>query len=102
MRERFLAFEMPADFVQTLRGDREAIRSANSQNQGETQDGVENTVLIDQLLNAAGDAVQALDAIMGNKYAKEPEKLRAWSTASRIESAPQRAKKAAAVETGSG
>ena len=37
-----------------------------------------------------------LDAIMHNKYARQPEKLRAWQSASHIERAPQREKKAPA------
>ena len=38
----------------------------------------------------------ALNAIMHNKYARNPEKLRAWQSASHIERAPQREKKAPA------
>jgi hypothetical protein len=39
--------------------------------------------------------VQELDAIMNNKYSRQPEKLRAWQSASRVERAPQREKKPA-------
>jgi len=34
-----------------------------------------------------------LDAIMCIKYAPQPEKLRAWQSASHVERAPQREKK---------
>ena len=34
-----------------------------------------------------------LDTIMGNKYTRQPEKLKAWLAASRAERAPQREKK---------
>ena len=34
-----------------------------------------------------------LDAMIHNKYTRQPEKLRAWQTASRVERAPQREKK---------
>jgi len=34
---------------------------------------------------------------MHNKYARHPEKLRAWQSASRVERAPQREKKPAVV-----
>jgi len=40
-----------------------------------------------------------LNAIMHNKYARNPDKLRAWESASRIERAPQREKSAANVTT---
>ncbi len=39
------------------------------------------------------------DAIMQNKYARIPEKLRAWQSASHIERAPQREKKPAPAKT---
>ena len=39
--------------------------------------------------------VTHLDAIMRNKYARNPDKLSAWDSASHIERAPQRAKKPA-------
>lgn len=39
--------------------------------------------------------VTQLDAIMHNKYARDPDKLRAWSSASHIERAPKREKKPA-------
>jgi hypothetical protein len=84
---------MPTDFVEDLRADREAVRDANQHNQGETQEGVENTELIGQILGKAADDVQELDAIMNNKYSRQPEKLRAWQSASRVERAPQREKK---------
>jgi hypothetical protein len=39
--------------------------------------------------------VTQFDAIMRNKYARNPDKLNAWDSASHIERAPQRAKKPA-------
>jgi len=43
------------------------------------------------------EEVNYLNAIMHNKYARHPEKLRAWQSASRVERAPQRQKQPAAV-----
>jgi len=57
------------------------------------QEGVENTNLIGELLGQANDEITELDAIMHNKYTRQPEKLRAWQSASHVESAPQREKK---------
>ncbi len=91
-RQRFIAYEIASDFVTDLRADREALRQANQLNQGETQEGVENTKLIGEILEAAALDVQQLDATMQNRYARRPEKLRVWQTASRVERAPQRAK----------
>lgn len=95
LRARFIAYDLPADFVTNLRADRQAITDANQHNQSEVQGGVENTELIGQLLGRASDEVTELDAIMHNKYTRQPEKLRTWQSASRVERAPQREKKPA-------
>ncbi len=93
LRARFIAYELPGDFVADLRADRKAITDANQVNRAENQEGVENTELIGQLLGRASDDVTELDAIMYNKYTRQPEKLRAWQSASHVERAPQREKK---------
>jgi hypothetical protein len=43
---------------------------------------------------------QSFDVIMNNKYARQPEKLRAWQSASRVERVPQREKKPAPAAGG--
>jgi len=95
LRTKFVAYELPADFVTALRADRKAVADANQLNQSEVQDGVENTRLIGELLTQINDEITQLDAIMYNKYTRHPEKLRAWQSASHLERAPQRAKKPA-------
>jgi hypothetical protein len=93
LRARFIEYELPDDFVAHLRADRKAIAGANRLNQGEIQGGVENTELIGQLLDKINGEIGELDAIMYNKYTRQPEKLRAWQSASHVERAPQREKK---------
>lgn len=95
LRARFIAYELPADFVTQLRADRQAIEDANKLNQKETLDGVGSTRRIGELLGQINAVVSGLDAIMYNKYTRRPEKLRAWQSASHVERAPQREKKAA-------
>ena len=99
LRARFIEYEMLADFVAHLRADRDAITQANQLNQGEVQGGVENTELIGQLLGKLNDEIAEIDAINHNKYARQPEKMRAWLSASHVERAPQREKKAAPAKT---
>lgn len=96
LRAKFTAYELPAHFVADLRADRDARTTANRVNQGENQEGVESTALISDLLGKVNDEVVQLDAIMHNRYARRPEKLRAWQSASHVERAPQREKKPAA------
>jgi hypothetical protein len=50
--------------------------------------------MIGQLLAQASKEVIDLDAIVNKKYMRQPKKLRAWQSASRVERAPQREKKA--------
>ncbi len=93
LRARFLAFEIDANIFQRLRDDRDAIDDANNHNRNEVSDGIENTALIGRLLGEINDEVGFLNTIMRNKYERQPEKLRAWESASRVERAPVRAKK---------
>ena len=93
LRAKFVALEMDPDFVTDLRADREALRDANKHNQSENQGGVENTEAIHQILLSISGDVDDLDTIMGNKYARQPEKLKAWHAASRVHRAPKREKK---------
>ncbi len=95
LRAKFIAYEMPADFVAQLRADRNAIEDANKVNQKETLEGVGSTKRIGELLGQINKVVSGLDAIMYNKYTRRPEKLREWQSASHVERAPQREKKPA-------
>ena len=52
---------------------------------------------IDRLIRDGMKELTTLDAIMHNKYARNPDKLRAWQSASHIERAPQREKKPSAT-----
>jgi hypothetical protein len=66
-------------------------------NQGENQEGVESSTLIGELLGKVNAEVVQLDTIRHNKYTWQPEKLRVWQSASRVERAPQREKKPATL-----
>ena len=90
LRAKFTGRELPAEFVANLRADRQAIAATNKLNQEETQDGTGATTLIGTLLKELNDEVTQLDAIMHNKYARVPDKLRAWQSASHVERAPKR------------
>ena len=96
LRLRFNAYELPADFIDTLIQQADIIRNANRTNQGENQEGVETTMRIAQISDDISDTIRQLDAIMVNKYAAEAEKLHAWKNASRIERLRKKTKAAAA------
>ncbi|MEF8728517.1 MAG: hypothetical protein V5B34_09935 [Accumulibacter sp.] len=92
---KFIAYELPADFVAELADDVAAIRSAESSMQSDDQSGVASTAAVGRLIREGMAEVMQLDAIINNKYARSPAKLRAWDSASHIERAPRREKKPA-------
>lgn len=90
---KFVAHELPADFVQDLQDDRGAIDGAQDDIEGDEEEGVASTAAVGRLIKDGMKEVNYLDAIMHNKYSRDPDKLRAWQSASHIERAPQREKK---------
>ena len=77
LRARFVAYDLPADFVTDLRADIDALRAAFASQRVDNQEGVENTSAIGTLLAQGQVLVTQLDAIMHNKYARQPDVLRA-------------------------
>ena len=57
-------------------------------------EGVENTSAIGTLLGQGLVLVTKLDAIMHNKYARQPDVLRAWMSASYVGSVPRHGRRA--------
>ncbi len=90
---RFVAHELPADFVQDLLDDRKAIDAAQDVVEDDDNEGVASTAAIGRLIRDGMKEVTYLDAILHNKFARQPDNLRAWQSASHIERAPQREKK---------
>lgn len=96
---KFLAYELPAGFVQDLAEDRAAIEAAQDELESGRSSGVASTAAVGRLIREGAKEITHLDAIMHNKYARNPDKLRAWESASHIERAPQREKTPANVTT---
>ena len=87
---KFIANELPADFVQDLADDRAAIDSAKDDVESDDNDGVKSTGAVDRLIKAGMKEVNYLNAIMYNKYSRSGDKLIAWKSASHIERTPKR------------
>lgn len=87
---QFVAHEMAAGFVATLQADRQAITDAQKNMESDSEDHVGYTAIISPLIRQGRKAVNALDAIMHNKYGAQPDKLAAWISASHVERGPQR------------
>ncbi len=83
LRAKFIAYELPGDFVEDLRSDRDALTDCNKNKHSDLSESVEATAAIEELLDQAQTVITRLDAAIKNKYARVPEKLAAWRTASR-------------------
>ena len=92
LRAKFIQKLMHADFVQDLRADRNAIDGKTSARTADNLQGVQSTESIDILLLQGGEEVIRLDAMMQNLFRREPAKLHAWLTASRVHRSPKRSK----------
>lgn len=94
LRSWFARYEMAPNFVTDLRADLEALTAAAANNVTETQQGVESTARLDTLLSEATGHVVQLDAAVRNRYARQPDKLAAWASASHVENAGKRSRAA--------
>ena len=90
LRAKFIAYELPADFVADLRADRDALDACNSGKHSDNLEGVQSTSAIDTLLSQAQAIITRLDAAIQNKYTRDPDKLAAWKSASRTERAAKK------------
>ena len=89
LRAIFTSYELPANFVQHLRADRDAIRAANEPRHHQNEENLETAETINEILTLAATDVQELDTIMHNKYARDAAKLAYWSRASHVERTPE-------------
>ena len=93
----FVAHEQPPTFAQDLADDISDIAAANSTMDDTGNESVEDTAGLNRLTGEGMALVDLLDSALQTKYARNPDKLRAWQSASHLERAPQRAKKPAAT-----
>jgi hypothetical protein len=96
---KFVAHELPADFIQQLSDRCQAIASAQDAMESNDCAGVSSTAAISRLIRAGMKEVAFLDAIIHNKYAQNTDQLRAWLSASTVERPTRRQKKAASSPT---
>ena len=90
LRAKFIAYLIPADFVTDLRADRDALTARNTVKAADKLEGVENTSAIETLLAKAQTLIDRLDAAMRNLYARNPDKLAAWKSATHVERAAKK------------
>ena len=85
LKSLFVEYDMPADFIDTLKADADALeRQISLQSEGEGAR-VNANASIAETLRHADKLIERLDAIVRNKYRNDPAKLAAWESARRLE-----------------
>ena len=91
--QKFIEREMPADFIADLTADLAAVRNYKGEKEEKREDSVQATAAIARLVKRSTEIVAELRPIMSNKYSRSnPDKLRAWMSASHLERMPERQK----------
>ena len=81
---------MPADFVQHLKDDLQAIRDYGDGKEDRREESVEATAAIARLISRASAIKIELDPIVRNTYARtNPDKIAAWRSAAHVERLPR-------------
>lgn len=91
-KAQFIAHELPADFLEDLAADIEAMEAAISEQSGGLGNRVSAGAAIDDAIDRGVEVKRKLDVIMKNKYANNPAVLAEWISASHTERAPKRKK----------
>ena len=88
--DEFIAREMPADFLDGLRADIQAMEDAISEQQSTLGQRVAARTLIDASIEKGEATVRELNAIVRNKYANQPGILAQWDSVRHTERDPRR------------
>jgi len=99
IKNDFIRFAMPADFLEDLNGHIAEFQTALTTQQTGKGHRVMATAAIDDTLEDALSAVRQLDAIVRNTFHDDPARLAAWSSASHVERAPKRKKVESDLQT---
>jgi hypothetical protein len=91
-KAQFIAHELPADFLEDLQADIEAMESAIRDQSSGVVNHVAASAALDDAFSRGNEAARKVDAIVRNKYANNPAVLAEWTSASHTERAPRRAK----------
>lgn len=91
---QFIAHELPADFLDTLKSHIANLEEAISRQGSGVGDHVAASAAIDDAIGRGTEVVRKLDAIVRNKYRNNPAVLAEWTSASHTERAPKHKKTA--------
>jgi hypothetical protein len=100
VKDEFIKYELPADFLEDLNADIENFERAVVVQSRSTDAHVAATEAIDEGLERGGDLVRQLDAVVRNKFRGDRAMLAAWTSASHVERAPRRKQAQQPTEAG--
>jgi hypothetical protein len=85
----FVEYELPADFVERLKADADALEAQMSRQTEGRGARVSTNASIEDALGRVDDTVERLEVVVRNKYRDNPAKLAAWESARHLERAPR-------------
>lgn len=92
LKDEFIKRELPANFLEDLQADIDAVEAAISRQASGVGSHVAAGAAIDDAIDRGGETVRNLDAIVKNKYANNPAALAEWTSASHTERNPRHKK----------
>ncbi len=90
LKNKFIEYGLPADFLEDLQSDVAAFEQAASGKSTATGEKVSATASIGNAVQNGLEGLRRLQAIVPNKYRDNPAKLAAWSSASHVERAARK------------
>lgn len=90
MKAQFIGYGLSADFLDDLTDDIAAFEQAVGEKNTASNSQIAATAAIDEQIERGMIAVRRLRAIVPNIYRDNASKLAAWTSASHVESAPQK------------
>ena len=99
LKEQFINYSMPDDFIADLDRDILAFEEASRDRDAGTDAHVAARAALDTAMENAMNALRRLDAAVPNRLSNDPAKLAVWTRARRIAAQPQPRRSEAAEET---
>lgn len=90
LKQEFVKYAMPENFLEDLAADIAAFESAIAAKNSVQANRISATASIDEVLAKGMRAVQQLRAVVKNRFHADPAKLAAWESASHVERADRR------------
>jgi hypothetical protein len=89
---KFIAYDLPTDFVADLQADLAAIIESGEEQDEDKRESVGSTAQIRRLIKEGKALLTALDTAVQNKFRDQPTLLAEWQTASHIRRRNRKAK----------